>query len=128
MMGNIIANAVLGGAGSFILCKSQQDVRNIAQMQAAQQQSIAAMNQTDYMAYVQQARSRQNAYKRPATFPRSDAARIDRMNRYVSWKRSKIAERRWMHFGIALGILCGMPIVVAAIGACWQFAIWVLAG
>lgn len=60
----------------------------------------------------------------PKVFPRSDAARIERMNRYVEWRREKIAERRWRHLGLALAWSCLPPLVLTVIGLCWKVLIW----
>ena len=65
----------------------------------------------------------QNSYIPPKVFPRSDETRINRMNRYVEWKREKIWERncRVAAFGVALLVI--VPAFLAVVSLTWQWAI-----
>lgn len=59
-------------------------------------------------------------------WPRTDFARIQRMNRYVEWKRMQIELRRVEQVKALLFWTCGPPILAIIIGLCWRGAAWVI--
>lgn len=61
----------------------------------------------------------------PYPFPRSEQKRTARMQRFVEWKREKIAERRWRHLGLFMLWCCAPPIALVVIGMCWRLLLWV---
>jgi hypothetical protein len=58
-------------------------------------------------------KSMANAYK-PKVFPRTDKQRIERMNRYVEWKRQKVREK-WVNRVVA-GIVAYFGVVILIVG------------
>lgn len=60
-------------------------------------------------------------------FPRDDQRKIERMNRFVEWKREKIRERNRIRFWQILGWLCGPPIVIAVVSLTWRVCAWLVA-
>lgn len=59
-------------------------------------------------------------------FPRTDTTRVDRMNRFVEWKREKIRERNRIRLWRTLAWLCGPPILIATVSLVWRVCAWVV--
>lgn len=56
-------------------------------------------------------------------WPRSNEERIERMDRYIDYKRRKRRHRVLIHLGIGLVVLLGTPVVIALAAAFWKTAI-----
>lgn len=64
-----------------------------------------------------------NAYKAPPVFPRSEASKVERMDKFVKWKREKITERRVRHLLIGTAIFFGTPLLIALASVVWKVAL-----
>jgi hypothetical protein len=60
-------------------------------------------------------------------WPRTEDRRINRMNKYVAWKRMKIRERHWIHVRVFLGVVAylmlGVPVIISLASVVWGWAI-----
>lgn len=56
-------------------------------------------------------------------FPRSDAAKVARMDKFVDWKRTKIGERRLRHLLFGAVLFFGTPLVIALAAIVWRVAL-----
>jgi hypothetical protein len=67
-------------------------------------------------------RSMMNAYC-PKVFPRPEWHKVERMTKYVEWKRRQIRERHMQVAGLTLAWLVGIPLGLALITGVWRLAL-----